>query len=588
MCLVLVRLVGQVPLRTEEQVLGYKDFPNEATYIHTNGSFFLTGVYLYYKIYCFEGEIGNLTTISKVVYIELVGKEGKPIFRHKILLDKGQGNGDFFIPTEVNSGSYKLIAYTNWMQNQDQEHYFQKNITIVNPYRTNEPELLKVPHIIKKDSIIGSGVDSLDISSIKDEVEPTDYGPVNVQTNGEYFPKRARVTLNLKSEEGVQSINGYYSISVRKRDLVQVLPYKGIGDIRLEKPKDGDGTVKMGDSIFLPELRGELVQGNVAALQTDKSVKNLKLAISIPGENPVLEIVRTNAQGNFQLNISKLYSGEKINAQVLSQNPEDYSISIKKPKDLNYQKFDFEEVKLDVSMREEILRRSIHNQVENSYFQFRPDSILTFSSKDFFKQKEAKTYVLDDYTRFSTFKETLVEIIQDVFSKRTAKDDFTIRVKGYDYSSVLDVPPLVLMDGCLIQDFNALLEFDARSINEVTVYRQGFVLGPQVYQGALFLKTQEGKGYELLQKNGSVSVLEWLKPLENKKYFVQRYDLQKKDKLPDDRLQLLWIPSLSITKNEVEIDFFTSDVAGAFEISIEGITEQNELVSIQRSFVVKD
>ena len=43
------------------------------------------------------------------------------------------GQGDFFLPADVVSGNYKIIAYTQWMKNGIDQHYFQSNIVIINP-----------------------------------------------------------------------------------------------------------------------------------------------------------------------------------------------------------------------------------------------------------------------------------------------------------------------------------------------------------------------------------------------------------------------------------------------------------------------
>ena len=582
--------VGQVTLKTEDQVLGYVGLPVESTYVHSNGSFFLTGEYLYYKVYCFEGEAGDLTTLSKVAYVELVGKGGKRVFRHKIRLHNGQGHGDFFIPTEVASGSYKLIAYTNWMSNQTAQSFYQKNIAIVNPYRSNQPELQKRA-TRQNDSLEIAGSDTLTISR-QSENTHTVIGPIQMNVSATHFSKRAKVTVSLNGKAEGQRITGNYSLSVRKKDIVKDPNENDIANVFLRKNKSTNGTsAAIGDNVMLPELRGELFQGKVVAMQDDKPVNNLIVAISIAGENYVFEVVQTDAQGIFRFNVAKSYSTETLFLQVLSQEPGAYEVQISEPKTPDYTKLDLGEVHLNYSMREDILRRSVHNQIENSYFQFRPDSIMTVLPKHFLDSKEKKTYLLDDYTRFKTLRETLVEIVPDVFSKRIVKDNFVIRVVGYDYASTVDIPPFILLDGCLIQDHNALLEFDTRTVEEISVFRDKFIFGPEIYEGALVLKTKDGNGYEAFQRYNSISAVELLRPQPDKKYFVQRYDIINANesvlKLPDDRLQLLWVPDLKIAKSDFEIDFFTSDVSGEFEISLEGVTEKNQPVSIRKSFRVE-
>lgn len=587
LCLFPLGLNGQIALQTEEQRSGYTALPDERTYVHANTSFLLTGEYLYYKVYCFDAETRDLSKLSKVAYVVLIGQGGEQIFRHKIVLNSGQGYGDFFVPTEVASGVYKLLAYTQWMHNKDQADFFQLDVTILNPYRSNQAELQKtVP--IRIDSVALSTKDG----EFKSPASATDktLGPLALKVSKTQLGKREQVTVALKGVRPGQDIAGTYSLSVRKRETTRPpLLAESMNDFT---DKEGSGTTALpiGDRIILPELRGELFQGEVIPREDGYPVNDLKIGISIPGEDYVLEVLQTNAEGKFYLNVAKPYSGELMFAQVLSNHPEHYEIRMLEPLLPDYRQLDFKPIDIDYSMREAILKRSIHNQIENSYFQFRPDSIVSPQPKLFFDNQPKKTYVLADYTRFKTLRETFVEIVQDVSSKRLDKDDYAIRVKGYDYATVTDIPPLLLLDGRLIQDHNALLNFDARKIKTIEVFRDTFVFGPAIYEGAIVITTDEGSGYELLPYDRLLFAFDLLQPQVKKNYFVQRYGSASNGtsaRLPDDRLQLLWIPELNIVDEGAAIDFYTSDVPGEFEIRLEGTTKEGDPVSIVTVIVVE-
>ncbi|UWX55203.1 hypothetical protein NYZ99_00785 [Maribacter litopenaei] len=295
-----------------------------------------------------------------------------------------------------------------------------------------------------------------------------------------------------------------------------------------------------------------------------------------------------DTNGEFYFNVDSSYSGNQLVFQVLGKNPEDYKIGLKEPSPLEYSELEFTPNPLLPEFREEILQRSIHNQIENSYFQFRPDSAKTLDTKQIFDRKEKTTYLLDDYTRFKTVSETLLEIIKDVSTERIAKDQYLIRVKGYDYASPSGNLPLILMDGQIITDHDALLKYDARNIEEIKVLRHEFIIGPEQFQGALIINTKNGNGYTSFQNANDSSIVEIFKPEARKNYFVQRYDNGKTDsRLPDDRIQLLWLPHKHIHKNEADFNFFTSDVPGIFEIRIEGLTEENLPVSVCETFTVE-
>ena len=104
----------------------------EKLFVHTDKSFYIAGELMWFKIYDVDGSFNKPLDLSKVAYIELIGKDQKPVLQAKIALQEGTGSGSFFIPLSVNSGNYKLRAYTNWMKNFSPDFYFEKNIKIIN------------------------------------------------------------------------------------------------------------------------------------------------------------------------------------------------------------------------------------------------------------------------------------------------------------------------------------------------------------------------------------------------------------------------------------------------------------------------
>ena len=126
-------IYGQTTIE-KRNLIGLNNIPQENIFVHQNATVLLTGEFLYYKIYCRNEQDQKLSNISKIAYIELVGTDKKPVFIHKIRLKSGLGEGDFFIPKSIPSGNYKLIAYTQWLRNFGESHFFQSNILILNPY----------------------------------------------------------------------------------------------------------------------------------------------------------------------------------------------------------------------------------------------------------------------------------------------------------------------------------------------------------------------------------------------------------------------------------------------------------------------
>jgi hypothetical protein len=123
----------------------YKQYCNnmhlEKMYVHTDKNFYLAGELLWFKIYNVDGALYQPADMSKIAYVEILDKDNKPVMQTKIPLSKGKGNGSFFLPVSINSGNYKLRAYTNWMKNFSAAYYFEKPMTIVNTLKTLTPPI---------------------------------------------------------------------------------------------------------------------------------------------------------------------------------------------------------------------------------------------------------------------------------------------------------------------------------------------------------------------------------------------------------------------------------------------------------------
>lgn len=104
----------------------------EEVFLHMNSDFLITGETLLFSAFCNSSANGEPSSLSKILYVELVDDEGEAVFQQKILLEDGRANGLFFLSSLVSTGRYQLLAYTRWMKNFDD--YFKATITVVNPF----------------------------------------------------------------------------------------------------------------------------------------------------------------------------------------------------------------------------------------------------------------------------------------------------------------------------------------------------------------------------------------------------------------------------------------------------------------------
>src|SRR5258705_3045513 len=99
----------------------FKEYKNynlsEKIFTHTDKDLYLAGEIVWFKLYVVNADDNRLIDLSKLSYVEIINADQKPVLQTKVEVNKGTGNGSLYLPVSLNSGVYKLRAYTNWMKN---------------------------------------------------------------------------------------------------------------------------------------------------------------------------------------------------------------------------------------------------------------------------------------------------------------------------------------------------------------------------------------------------------------------------------------------------------------------------------------
>ena len=553
----------------------------EKIFVHFNTSFLLVGERLYYKVYCLNSKTNKLTNLSKIAYVALIGNDNEVIFKHKIRLDAGTGQGDFFIPTSVSSGNYKLIAYSRWMMNGGENNFFQNDIFIINPF--NEIKNENLSNINATDTIQESQKKDL-LGDNREVVGNNNNEFIQLKLEKKEVGKREKVSLIIKSLKDKESY-GNYSISVR--EIYGIKEPEKLKTTNYFSLFSENANFKISDSIFLPEYRGELLSGKVIFKDSNKIASNLIVALSIPGKDYIFKIANTNNQGEFYFNIAEEYKNSGAIIQLINSDEKDLEIILDDQATFKAIDLKFNTFLISQTLNDIILKRSINNQIENAYENVKKDTIIDPVNSARFFGNNIKEYDLNDYTRFPTLKETFVEIVDLVYTIRKNGVN-TLNVIGTKEKYDSGLLPLVLMDGVLIQDIDELLNFNAEKVKKINVLAERYIYGSHLFKGVVSLETNNGD-YRNSFSNNTIKNIELFKSVPNKNYFNQIYDGSKIfDRIPDYRNQLLWMPNLVLDTLDKEVTFYTSDTIGKFEISIEGFTNEGIPISLKEVFSVEN
>ncbi len=332
---------------------------------------------------------------------------------------------------------------------------------------------------------------------------------------------------------------------------------------------------------FLPEFRGEMIEGRIT--QPDgKPIQETTIAYSNMGNNQ-LSFAKSDSLGNFLLNAFPVTEPTEANLSAL--NLTGYNLKMEDNFLSTKPAFNAPEVALDSLVIQEIAQASINSQIENAYFDVKKD--IESNAKVFpesFSQYDFH-YELDDYTRFKTLKETLIEYVLTVGSRtRKGKDVMIVRSQDPDNSVRRD--PLILLDGIPVGN-EEIMTFSPYRVKSIDIIANRVYYGPIVFDGVVSLETFNGDLHEFQLDESSLSfTMQGLEPRKN--YTYPSYGQQDSNsRLPDRREQLFWNPQVEISDQQLTLDFTTSDLCGRYEISIEGFTSEGQPFSSRQMIEVE-
>jgi len=537
----------------------------EAAFVTYNTNVLLVGESFFYKFHAIN-KTNKPSVISRIGYIELVNESLEVVARQQLQLINGMAYGDIFMPTAIPSGNYKLLAYTQWMKNWGVDSFFQSDITIINPFQSNQKAVLNNS--------------TATIAPIPRLETVTNTTGLSLHLEKEVFSKREKVSVDFNSNTD-DIIHGNYTMLVRKKELLlNTLPAKA-------KPI---AKTPLNTTFFVPEMRGELVCGKIIAKKNLLLVDNKKVALSILNTDYQLKISSTDSDGNFCISISDNPLDKKGILQVLGDDEGNYEIVLNEKSGIDYEQLEFKKFELDSSMKQAILNRSIHNQIENAFYSIKPDTIKMPTKRLPFYGKVGTTYLLDDYTRFPSFSETVVEIIRNVRITKKGLNKNEILITGIkeNYNDGA-YKPLIVVDGIVVQDVDDLIGYNANKIKSITVVKEKYMVGAYVFAGIFDVITFE-QDFAQTYTNPKIKETVFNTNVNHKTYFKQQYASSMAEKyshIPDYRHQLYWNPEFTVSAPENTFDFYTSDVSGVFQVTLLGFSKSGKFIQVQRNFEVE-
>ncbi|WP_410222212.1 TonB-dependent receptor [Pedobacter sp.] len=176
-------------------------YAQEKVYLHLDKPYYAIGDNIWFKAYVVNSVTQEPSTMSKILYVELINEKDSIAQQLKLPLNSGITWGDFKLTDSLKEGNYRIRSYTQWMRNAGTAFFYDKTIKIGNSWAN------KV--FVKATNTVGS---QNNVEEIKSVIRFTDkqnnpYANCNVSYEVKYSGK------NLHRGKGITDTNGELTVN---------------------------------------------------------------------------------------------------------------------------------------------------------------------------------------------------------------------------------------------------------------------------------------------------------------------------------------------------------------------------------------
>ena len=535
--------------------------PVERLYVSTDRSVYLAGDAVWCSLTDLD-ENGRISNVSAVSYLELISEDGTACTA-KIGLLEGRGAGSFRIPVTTPTGIYRLVAYT-----------------AVNAAEQGTPWMAGSRLLTVFNSTSGArvsnGVEILDGQAYEalapEAVVPE--GALKISSRIR-VPKGAPAVLTLHNAGPAASL----SLSVFHEDgLLPAARENTPGSFLRTLPK----TVSLKTAVT-PESDGEIVSARVRGAYMQDQEGLTYATLSTAGSPTDLYIGQTD-NDLVRFYTSNIYGNREIVCEVSQLDRKEGYIDFESPY-FHPEAGPLPKLRLSPAQKADLMARKSALRSEKA---LRIDTLTTFMShpEDLLLSSVAHhRYHLDDYVRFHSIQEVVVEILPELSIKKEKGRPVLRLVISDALHNRYDVTDhiLVMMDGVVISDLQLLLDFDAMLLEDIDIYDQPFVCGTIPFHGLVNFITK--KNYvTALHFPANVRVVDF----QGVAYPVAYNGAAPSGEGQDLRQLLYWHPILKVNAgSDCRIEITTPSYAGRFKAVAEGFTVDGKPVYQEFSFDVE-
>ena len=338
---------------------------------------------------------------------------------------------------------------------------------------------------------------------------------------------------------------------------------------------------------YVPENYGHIITGRITNDITGKPAAGILVYLSVPGKRIQLYGCLSDSNGLIHFDMKDFYGPSQVVIQTNTTNDSTFHLEIFSPFSEQYANDLLPSLHISENSSDDLQAANLHMKIETAYHQkdmqkLQPLSIDTLP----FYYKPSATYLLDNYTRFTTMEEVLREYVPEVNVSRRGRNYrlFTFNQPAFNVQSkqttpiFFDTNPLILLDGLPVFNADNIIAYDPLKVQKLEVVAARYHWGPIVANGITSYTTYKGnmEGY-VLNPRDLVADYEGLQ--QQRIFYSPDYATADaiNSRLPDFRDVLYWSPQISTGKRgDGHFSFYSGDISGKYLVDLQGIASSGE------------
>lgn len=524
-----------------------QNLPKERIDIHLSEQFVFSGDELWLSVYVSNKNDFPKKELSNLAFVEFVSSQNQSLVRKKVLLKNGFGACSISVPDSISTNVCYVLAYTNWAKNFGEQSFAKSKVFVCNPAKINKPNGEKK-------------VEDVELSSAQEKAS------LQVRLNRKEFESREKVELSFSQNSSDKIVA--YSVSASAKPTNQLINIISSQEIVLQENQPEK-------IVHLPDYKGILLNGTLINRLNNEPMINEEIVLSIPGKKVNIDFAKTDEKGRFNF-LMKAEEGEKdivfnlpTNDAVVRFN-ESFVNGFDNVPEIN-------KIEFDGSSSDFVKRMFVFRQLQAKFKQSNVGEVgdQTETPQDNFYGEVYQTVYLKNFEKLDSISEYFYELTPTVhFPRKQGEKKLYLTNPKTNFS--LGENPAVFIDGVYYPDVNSLAALDHNLVEQINVIPKNYYYRDKVFNGIVSIFTHNKNFNEVIQPE---SMSRLIYPLTDSFREFVASDPEDNSRIPDLRRLLHWESNaIEYGKEATELSFYTSDIAGEFEILVSALTESGEIL----------